>query len=54
MQENSHCEMPENVAFVLLSPKGLPLGYTQANLIFRPLNRTFVLRRRYYRSEIPK
>ena len=54
MQENSHCEMPENIPFSLLSPKGLMLGNTQVNLVVRPLNRTFVLRRRYYRSEIPK
>ena len=40
--------------FFLLSPKGLPLGNTQVNLVFRPLNRNFVLRRRYYRSEILK
>ena len=54
MQENSHCEMPENIAIFQLSPKGLALGYTQVNLVFRPLNRTFVLRRRYCRSEILK
>ena len=46
--------MPENVTIFQLSPKGLPLGNTQVNLVFRSLNRIFVLRRRNYRSEILK